>query len=93
MTDWNAEAALRVQYINWRVDNNALPSLERWALGRGVFATTPEAIMKVFRETGVLFYCDDLPQKPSVMSYEDWLVDIKMTPWIKRRNMALRELI
>jgi hypothetical protein len=64
-TDWKAETALRVEYINWLINNNGLPCMRTKA---GPYSA--EGILKAFREQGVLYYSSE--ESALVLSFEEW---------------------
>lgn len=78
MTDWNAEAELRKEYIRWRVDHNELPSLKQWLRKQGILSNplTPEDVIRIFTATGVLYTTPDR-QEPCPVTYEGWLRNVK----------------
>lgn len=83
MTDWNAECALRIEYIKWRVDNNELPSLKTWLIRMGVLSSpmTPEDIYKIYTEVGIMYVTEDQSENninTSSPSYQEWLEQIKL---------------
>lgn len=74
-TDWNEEARLRIEYLNWKIEHNELPCLRLIFINLGLITSDPEQIMQLYQETGVLFYnSEDHAQMPSFepLTFEEW---------------------